>query len=179
MCQLLALEPALSRALEQEVEQQRVLTMGKLEEMLGSALDRIIRDDLRSLRPKVVTRVVVQSDEDHDDQTTETAREGTTRASRAKSGTSSGEDDMDSAPDPASDRAKPAVRTKRVEREVALSVRFVSLPDSDTNTRRAQLIGGTMEINTAHPDFRSRIKMNRGRPKFTDRLGSYLAVRFV
>jgi hypothetical protein len=32
-----------------------------------------------------------------------------------------------------------------------------------------------IEINTSHPDFVSRIKSRKGRPKFTDRLAGYLS----
>lgn len=66
---------------------------------------------------------------------------------------------------------------------------FVSVPAQDDGSiSRAHLIDDTININTgqkrgqnltndvAHPDFLARIKTRHGKPKFTDRLGAYLAV---
>eukprot|EP01124_Arcella_intermedia_P002239 TRINITY_DN11224_c0_g1_i3.p1 TRINITY_DN11224_c0_g1~~TRINITY_DN11224_c0_g1_i3.p1 ORF type:complete len:423 (-),score=126.83 TRINITY_DN11224_c0_g1_i3:63-1331(-) len=56
-------------------------------------------------------------------------------------------------------------------------INFVSIPESESGfIPRSHMYSDTIDINTKHPDFIKRIKTKYGRPKFTETLGTYLAM---
>jgi hypothetical protein len=55
-------------------------------------------------------------------------------------------------------------------------VSFVSLNDMQNGElRRYITLDQEIQINTAHPDFKNKLKTKLGKPQFSDRLCSYLA----
>jgi len=77
-------------------------------------------------------------------------------------------------------------RTTEVEEEkrkepkpakLGYQVHFVAIPAGENGyIPRAHFVEDVIHINTVHPDFTTRLKSRRGRPKFTERLGAYLAL---
>lgn len=62
-------------------------------------------------------------------------------------------------------------------RRAGFDIKFGNFPpDTEGQLRRSKLVDGTIYINSAHADFKERMAFTRqGGPKFTDRLGAYLA----
>jgi hypothetical protein len=69
-------------------------------------------------------------------------------------------------------RPKPAP-----QRRSGFDIQFFDiLPDAEGQVKRSYLVGSTIYINVAHPDFQERMAFTRqGRPRVTDRLSAYIA----
>lgn len=81
-----------------------------------------------------------------------------------------------------SDKPRAASRAPRAP---LFGIRFVSFPPSAdlglgeaseaAPVKRSRMVDNTIEVNVDHPDFQTRVRMRRGRPRITERLGAYLS----
>lgn len=189
-----ALEPELREALAQVNENHHVTTMHRLEDIMREALDQLAHEDQLTfgsvLSPGNQRGAIAPGGG------AEGGNEGgpTRKESKTKGGRPGAGEGMDSGPEPTipgnqqgnangghqvADSPDRAEGSKR--RRAGLDIRFADLPpDFEGHLKRSQFVDGVIYINTSHPDFQERITSyssgrRRGRPRFTDRLGAYLA----
>ncbi len=71
----------------------------------------------------------------------------------------------------------PSPRPSAQRRRSGFDIQFFDIPpDAEGQVKRSYLVGSTIYINVAHPDFQDRLVYTRqGRPRVTDRLNAYIA----
>ena len=188
---LMNLEDDVRDALDKLNETRRVVTLNRLEDVLRNILDDLAREDRLRFRTELrrgddTGRHTAGGGADdqgvsgHVDY--ESKRKGGTRSGAGEGlqhgpdtnqageseGTNEGGDQIEHDP---SDR-KGAEQPK-----AGFDIRFMNLPpDAQGGVPRSHLLGGTIFINTEHPDFHERTSHTRqGRPKVNNRLCAYLA----
>lgn len=158
---LVELEEDIQKALTKELAKQREISLGVIENVLGSVLHRqLVLADKRGERPETSETKKAAGKDIFDNKISseeKNKREPASRKEEAKS--------------PNDPNPRPSIPQK-----TPFSIMLRDLPiTGDGTLRRYQTVGNMIEINSAHPDFRNRVKQKRGRLQFTDRLGAYLA----
>ena len=187
---ILGLEADIKAALNRVNEAQRDNTLNRLEDVLRDVLNQLSREDRLLMRSELAAGH--ESGAKVAGGGAEGGEEGGPHREESESGDGwegAGEG-ADGGPDPeasgpqggqteggysiADDPAR-AEGTKR--KRAGFDLKFISFPpDAEGQLRRSRLVDGIIYINTAHPDFSERMSYSRqGRPRFTDRLGAYLA----
>jgi len=158
---LVELEEEIQKALTSELEKQREISLGVIENVLGNVLHRqLVLADRRAEQPGVPKP---EGDEGERTNTEVAVDEKQAREEKKSSSDSKQNSEGNTGP------KKPTQKTN-------LAIVMRDLPvTGDGVLRRYQTVGNLIEINTSHPDFRSRVKQKRGRLHFTDRLAAYLA----
>lgn len=185
---VLPLEGELRAALEAVNDAHRDTTLTRLEDVMRSVLNGLAREDRMRLRTELVPGTETGARAWDGDAPTSAGDLPTVVPSdqSAETGDEAGDDSQrDNEPSPqepvtpggADVTDDPAHNEGTRRRRSGFDIRFNELAaDADGVLRRSHLIDGTIYINTAHPQFRERMQQTRqGRPKFTDRLGGYLA----
>lgn len=179
---LLDLEEALKAALDQINEAHRDHSFNSLEAILGTVLGDLAHEDRLLLRRELAAGQEMGALL-RDDGGMEGARE----PGRPGWDGLGGETDADRTPErdappeePGAGRVvvpDPMRRQGTEQARAGFDIRFSALPPDLSGTlARSKLVDGTIYINTDHPDFQERlVKSRQGLPRFTDRLGAYLA----
>lgn len=187
---ILGLEEEIKEALSRINDAQRDSTLNRLEDVLRDVLDELSREDRLRLRSELSSGhergALIDGGGNAGGDEGGPHRE----ESESDGGWEGGGEGADEGPDPQADgpqggkagggqqiaddpaRAEGTPRTRS-----GFDIKFGNYPpDADGKLRRSRLVDGVIYINTAHEDFRERMAHTRqGRPKFTDRLGAYLA----
>lgn len=187
---ILGLEEEIRDALNRINDAQRDSTLNRLEDVLRDVLDELSREDRLRLRSELALG------QERGAMTEGGGNEGGDEGgphreeSERDGGWEGGGEGADEGPDPnkhgpqggnaegGKSVADDPVRAEGAERKRAgFDIKFGNFPpDADGKLRRSRLVDGIIYINTAHTDFQERMAYTRqGRPKFTDRLGAYLA----
>jgi hypothetical protein len=188
---ILALEDEVKAALDRVNQAHRDNTLNRLEDVMRDVLEDLAREDRLRLRSELGPGRETgrtgpggggEGGPERDPRTewTETTCGSTTQEGDTKdtgpdpkvTGSTAGDtkDGYKVAEDPS--QAQGARRPRS-----GFEIKFVNLPpDAEGRVKRSHLVDGTISINKLHPDFAGRMNYDRqGRPKFTDRLGGYLA----
>lgn len=187
---ILALESEIKAALNRVNETHRDNTLNRLEDVLRDVLNELSRADKLLLRSELAAGQ--ESGAKQDGGGTEGGDEGGAHREHSETGGGwKGEGEgMDGGPDRTgsgpqggdasggysiTDDPRRAEGTKR--KRAGFDIKFGNYPpDTEGKLRRSRLVDGVIYINTAHTDFSERLAQTRtGRPRFTDRLGAYLA----
>lgn len=187
---ILALEPEIKEALNRVNETHRDNTLNRLEDVLRDVLNQLSREDKLMLRSELAAGQ--ESGAKQDGGGAEGGDEGGAHrdASETGGGWNGEGEGMDGGPDrngsgpqggdtnggySIADDPSRAEGTKR--KRAGFDIKFGNFPpDAEGLLRRSRLVDGVIYINTAHTDFSERLSHTRtGRPRFTDRLGAYLA----
>jgi hypothetical protein len=187
---ILGLEDEIKEALSRINDAQRDSTLNRLEDVLRDVLDELSREDCLRLRSELTVgrergaMVEGGGNEGGDEggpHRDESERDG---------GWEGGGEGADDGPNPEEDGPQggqseggqhfvddPLKAEGAQRKRSGFDIKFGNFPpDADGKLRRSRLVDGIIYINTAHTDFKERMTHTRqGKPKFTDRLGAYLA----
>jgi hypothetical protein len=187
---ILGLEDEIKEALSRINDAQRDSTLNRLEDVLRDVLDELSREDRLRLRSELAVgrergaMLEGGGNEGGDEggpHRDESERDG---------GWEGGGEGADDGPDPEKDGPQggqseggqrfdddPLKAEGAQRKRAGFDIKFGNFPpDADGKLRRSRLVDGIIYINTAHTDFHERMAQTRqGKPKFTDRLGAYLA----
>ncbi|XP_004348794.1 hypothetical protein CAOG_02044 [Capsaspora owczarzaki ATCC 30864] len=202
---LIKLEPELKAALDAEMDKQRVVTLGRLEGVLGQILSRLHRGDARAskIKQKMVTGAGPDVDFDLDSTQTAADNKADQLAPVVEQAVVAGEETSveqpeaeDKAPEPLpetpekeqapetppkseSEKLADVVPKEKAQSRGApppFAIQFMQLPPAEDGTqRRCQRLDKVITINIAHPDFLERASYRQQRLQMNDRLSSYLA----
>ncbi len=193
--ELLGIEDDIKEALDRVNEAQRDSSLTRLEDILAGVLDGLARQDRLLMRSELIpgqgTGAIAPGGN------TGSAEEPEIQAPQQSDGhtgahTPGASDDNDTALDPDRDAVEShqvgtepgshviedPLNTQGTRRpKSGFDIRFHDLPPNLNGVlARSKLVDGTIYINTGHRDFKERMMYTRkGRPRFTDRLGAYLA----
>jgi hypothetical protein len=187
---ILEIEGELKEALERVNEAHRDNTLSKLEDVLRTVLNGLAKQDRLRLREELTrgTQSGAMVPGGGAEEGTEGGPEKEETKGEGKGGGSGEGGDTGPDPNMPGGREGTATEGQQVQddpsqsegarrRRTGFDIKFSSFPpDSEGHFKRSLLIDGTIFINTGHPDFRDRMAETRtGQPKFTDRIGAYLA----
>jgi Histidine kinase-, DNA gyrase B-, and HSP90-like ATPase len=187
---ILTLEDEIRAAINQINEEQRDSSLNRLEDVLRDVLDDLAREDRLRLRseptPGAEQGKAVNGGgaEDGDEGGADgPPNETGGGAGGAGAGADTGPNPEDKGPLNGQNEGGEQINPDPNENQGAqrkrsgFDIQFGEyLPTLNGQLRRSWLLGGTIFINRAHPDFKDRLSYNRqGRARFTDRLGAYLA----
>jgi len=187
---ILSLEDEIKEALDRVNEAHRDNTLNRLEDVLRDVLEELAKEDRLRLRSELTSghqtgRLITGGGaEGGSEGGPQNITRSTTDGGQGEGeGTESGPNPQ--SPGPQGGGAEgghqvvedPSHALGTPRRRSGFDIKFLELPpDVDGHVKRSYLVDGTIYINTAHQDFQDRMVHTRqGRPKFTDRLGAYLA----
>lgn len=186
--EVLDLEEDLREALNRFNESHRDMTLNRLEDVLRDVLRDLAREDRLLLRSELIvggeTGAIITGGGDVDSQ-------GEPELKPTEIGGSwCGEAGIEGGPDQSEDGKEigcaegghqvvddPTQSEGSRRKRAGFDIKFGNFPpDTEGQLRRSKLVDGTIYINSGHGDFKERMAFTRqGGPKFTDRLGAYLA----
>ncbi len=187
---ILTLEDEIRAAINQINEEQRDSSLNRLEDVLRNVLDDLAREDRLRLRSELTAGAEQGKAtsgggaEDGD----EGGPDG--EPNQTEGGANGDGDGADTGPNPDDEGSlngqneggeqinpDPNERQGAQRKRSGFDIRFGEYaPTINGQLRRSWLLDGAIFINTAHPDFKGRLTYNlKGRARFTDRLGAYLA----
>jgi len=179
-------EPVLYKALHEVNENRRVMALARLEDVVAKCVNVAVKKDQRRhhegmsylqqmmLSKKPVRRKTIDEDFDVEnlDDMRNRKRKKLDNVEDVK-GTNEGEDEKAQEVD---EDGKPVKKKRRTG--LGFNIAFVKdLLKESGEPARARLIGDAVQINMKHPDFLTRIKVNKSdsQPVVTERLCAYLA----
>jgi len=187
--ELVNLENDIKSALDEVISKQRVAGLEKLENVIGGVVQSIRKDDIKLERKiarnerdriklahiqyiegnpsdNVVPQTVIQVNKE--DQSVEDEKHDNLETDIPSI--------IQEPVEPKAPKPKDENSPKPQSDDIGgISVSFVVLNEHGGSMPRYVVVDQDIQINTAHPDFDSRLKSNFGKPKFTDRLCAYLA----
>lgn len=188
--EVLDLENEIRETLDRVNEAHRDTTLNRLEDVLRDVLRDLAREDRLLLRSELTsgreTGASVSGGGSRDGSDGGPEPEPTGEGGGSFGDGDGAEDDRDpssggtetGAAEGGSNIIDDATQAEGERRKRAgFDIKFANLPpDTEGVLRRSKLVDGAIYINTAHPDFKERMSATRqGGPRFTDRLGAYLA----
>jgi len=174
-------EPVLYKALHEVNENKRIMALARLEDVVARCVNLAVKKDQRRhhegmsylqqmmLSKKPVRRKKI--DEDFDVENVEDLRNRKRKNLDDKLG------EVEDGKSPEVDEEGKPVKKKR-KTGLGFNIAFVKdLAKESGEPARARLIGDAVQINMKHPDFLTRIKVNKSdsQPIVTERLCAYLA----
>jgi len=179
-------EPVLYKALHEVNENKRIMALARLEDVVARCVNVAVKKDQRRhhegmsylqqmmLSKKPVRRKKI--DEDFDVENVEDVRNRKRKKLDDNLG-NEGSNEVDDGKSPEVDEEGKPVKKKR-RTGLGFNIAFVKdLTKESGEPARARLIGDAVQINMKHPDFLTRIKVNKSdsQPIVTERLCAYLA----
>jgi len=166
-------EPVLYKKLHEVNENRRVMALARLEDVVARCTNMAVKKDVRRnkegmsyLQQMMLAKKPVRRRKIDEDFDVEEAQPATRKRKRLGDDENANKDDGE----------KPK---KRHKGGLGFNIAFVKeLNDDATNEpQRARLVGEDVQINMKHPDFLTRIKVNKtdSQPIVTERLCGYLA----
>jgi len=180
------MEPVIYKAFHEVIENRRVMALARLEDVVVRCVNVAVMKDQRRhhegmsylqqmmMSKKPVRRKTIDEDFDveNQDDMRNRKRKKLDNVEEMK-GTNEGEDEKAQEVD---EEGKPVKKKRRTG--LGFNIAFVKdLLKESGEPARARLIGDAVQINMKHPDFLTRIKVNKSdsQPVVTERLCAYLA----